>query len=273
VLKYKIHRSGDQEPWVVFIHGAGGNFRTWKYQLEAFRGKANLLLLDLRDHGLSQDVGSEQSYDFDLIVSDILEVLDHESVEHAVFLTLSFGSVLLQALSLRDPGRVQAGIMAGAIFKANYRIRSFVYMARMINYILPYRMMYSLFSYLLMPRKSHQRSRRIYQLQARKLKPSAYMRWVGLYGEFFRLLSKFWHQDMTFPLLVAMGEHDYIFKSAGLEFSEVRGNVYFTTIPGAGHICNIDEPEIFNRISIDFLNRLGFFTDVAIQPSAEIGPE
>ena len=83
------------------------------------------------------------------------------------------------------------------------------------------------------------------------------MKWIGLYDEFFTLLDQFWNQPLPFPTLAVMGEYDFVFLSSARLFSTQRENVSLEIIPGAGHICNIDKPGDFNKISTDFLNSIG----------------
>ncbi len=274
MLHYRTINAESDLPWAVFIHGAGGSIDTWKYQAEYFAAHFRVLLIDLRDHGKSQMSSNNTNYyTFRLISNDILEVLDELNIEQAVFISLSFGSVLLQDLSMRTPGMVRAAIMAGAIFKGNISIRLFVMTARFFNLFLSYRFMYSLFSYLLMPKPSHQRSRRVYRLQARKIKPDAYLRWVSLYDEFFKLLKQFWNQKIDFPVLAVMGSADYVFLQPAMEFASKNSKVDVEIIPGAGHICNIDAPDAFNRISLNFLRKLGLLSNISVKPGSEIYPE
>jgi len=245
----------EHKEWVVFIHGAGGSIATWKYQKIFFAKYYNLLLIDLRDHG-SSNVPTLDHYSFALITEDVFKVLQLLKIEKAHFITLSFGSVLLQHFSMVYPQFVQSAIFAGGIFKPNTAIRLFVFLARVMNVFLPYKWMYSLFSYLLMPRNHHQKSRKIYQKQAAKLTPKAYMKWVGLYQEFFQLLDKFYGQALPFSALVIMGEEDYVFLKSAKLFSSKRREVVFKTLSHAGHICNIDQPEAFNEYAQSFLHQL-----------------
>ena len=39
--------------WITFVHGAGGSSTIWYKQIKYFSKKYNLLLLDLRGHGKS----------------------------------------------------------------------------------------------------------------------------------------------------------------------------------------------------------------------------
>lgn len=252
LLNYEIHKVSNQADWLICLHGAGGSIATWKYQKQFFKNYYNLLLIDLRDHGES-NVAPLEAYSFKLITADIFQVIQTEGIKEAHFMTLSFGSVLLQHFSMQYPQFVKSAIFAGGIFKPNLSIKAFVFLARILNIFLPYSWMYSLFSYLLMPKKHHQKSRNIYQKQAAKLSKKAYMKWVGLYTEFFILLSSFYNQEIIFPSLVVMGAEDYVFLKSAKEFSTKNEGIYFKKVSGAGHICNIDKPHEFNTIVLEFL--------------------
>ncbi len=249
----KSEQPAADEDWIVFIHGAGGSIQTWKYQLENMHD-VRWLAMDLRDHGQSKNIlPSYQSYNFDIISKDIKEVLDFEGIKKASFITLSFGSVLLQAFSLRYPSVVERAVIAGGIFRGNALIKSFVHTARFLNLFLSYPTMYRTFSFLLMPKKRNQLARRIYQMQARKINQEEYLKWIDLYGEFFRLLKTFFHQEVPFPALVIMGGDDYIFLNAARSFSARRTNVSLAVLPKVGHICNIESPKAFNDLTQKFL--------------------
>jgi pimeloyl-ACP methyl ester carboxylesterase len=254
MLYYRALNSGAPRPWVVFLHGAGGGISSWGWQVAAFTDQFRVLLIDLRDHGQSKDIQPPYDrYTFDIICSDIKSVLDRERIDQAFFVTLSFGSVLLQALSLRYPTLVTKAVIAGGIFKGTRAIVGFTNLARFFNLFLPYPTMYRLFSYLLMPRAHHQRARRAYQLQAKKLSQAEYLKWVALYAEFFALLKKFYQAPLPYPALIVMGAEDYIFLPGARTFVAKHANSILEVLPGAGHICNIDQPDQFNALAINYL--------------------
>jgi pimeloyl-ACP methyl ester carboxylesterase len=261
ILYHEIHYKSNTAQWVVFLHGAGGSTATWKYQLNDFVPFYNVLLIDLRDHGKSKNISpSHKKYKFDIVTEDIMQVLIVNKVAKAHFITLSFGSVLLQDLSIKYPHLVASAIFAGGIFKANHWIKSFVNLARGLNMILPFKWMYTLFSWLLMPKDSHKNSRKIYQKQADKLTSVEYMKWVGLYAEFFQLLNRFFHQKIQFPGMVIMGREDYVFLNAANAFVDKQSKILLEVIDHAGHICNIDQPDIFNRLALNFINKNSYLT-------------
>ena len=54
MLYYRIHERAPDSEWVVFLHGAGGSSTIWYKQIRAFKEDFNVLLIDLRGHGLSK---------------------------------------------------------------------------------------------------------------------------------------------------------------------------------------------------------------------------
>ncbi len=254
MLYYENIKHNSSTDWVVFIHGAGGSTKTWQYQVDTFKKYFNILLIDLRDHGNSKfTLPTYQQYTFEIISKDINGVLDQMGIDTAYFVTLSFGSVLVQDFNSRYPEKVKAIVFCGAIFKGNLLIKSFVQFARFLNLFLKYETMYKIFSYLLMPKKRNQLARRIYQMQSKKLTQDEYMKWIGLYGEFFRLLKNFYYNNLNVNSLVIMGGDDFVFLKAARKFTARQATAKLRVIDKAGHVCNIDARKEFNSLALQFL--------------------
>lgn len=254
MLAYNTIINPEADQWVVFIHGAGGSSSTWNEQIEDFSRHFNLLLIDLRDHGNSKNLTPEyEAYNFDIITDDIIETIDYVGLKKASFVSLSLGSIIMQSLMLKRPDLIERCVFAGAVIKGNWKIQLFVRAGLLFNRFLSYEQMYKTFSWVVMPKKIHQRARRIYRLQARKLSQLEYFKWLGLYGEFFRLLRKFSEWRIDFPTLLLMGQHDHVFLKSAQKFSNTQRNVELSIIDGCGHICNIDDSSTFNHRSIQFL--------------------
>jgi pimeloyl-ACP methyl ester carboxylesterase len=76
-------------------------------------------------------------------------------------------------------------------------------------------------------------------------------------------LERFDFARLTMPVLMMTGEHDRLAPPA--EIRSVAGRIWdaaprpdvrFEVIPGAGHVCNVEKPELYNRHLLDFLRRL-----------------
>lgn len=254
LLNYEVLFLNKNAPWVIFIHGAGGSIRTWNKQTDSFRPFFNLLFFDLRDHGESKNIQPEyKRYSFELASKDLFNLMHHLNIDSAHFVVLSFGSVLIQHFCQRYPSKVHRVIVAGGLFGGNIFIRSFVHLARFFNLFLTYKTMYSLFSYLLMPRKRNQKARKVYQKYASNLSQSEYLKWVGLYDDFFQLLTHFKEQSLSHDMHIIMGSDDYVFLNAAKSFVERQSRSSITIIERSGHICNIESPQAFNRVALKFL--------------------
>jgi pimeloyl-ACP methyl ester carboxylesterase len=255
LLYHQVEFVGPDKSWLVFIHGAGGAIETWKYQVKAFAPHFNLLLMDLRDHGKSKNLEPEfKEYDFDVITDDVMRVLEHVGVQKAHFMSLSLGSIILQQIEVRRPDVIDRMVMAGGVFKATVKLNTFMRTAKALNYVMPYRVMYNLFSWIVLPRKNHAHSRRIFRLQSRKLSPKEYLKWVGLYKQFFKVLKRYFYRPVENISLVVMGDQDHVFFGAAKRFVQVQKNVHLVIMEGCGHVCNIESPKRFNQLALDFLN-------------------
>lgn len=254
MLNFETHQIEEPRPWLIFIHGAGGAIATWKYQTEAFKPFFNLLLLDLRDHGLSKNVTpSFSSYNFDIVCEDILEVIDHLEIKKAHFLSLSLGSAILQHIDRKRPELVDRMVMAGGIFRATLRMKILVRASQLLNKFVHYRHIYRIFSLVVLPKKNHQKSRRMYRLQAKRLTHVEYMKWVGLYGEFFKILDDYFHRKMERMSLIVMGAEDHVFYKAAKRFVAKQEKAKLVVFEKCGHICNVEQWQRFNQEALRFL--------------------
>lgn len=267
LLHHEVIAERPDAPWLVFIHGAGGSIRTWKFQIDAFAPHYRLLLIDLRDHGYSKDILPEYpAYDFDILVEDILRVIDHRGIEKAHFLSLSIGSVILQKLDMERPDLVDRMVMAGAIFDGSKAMHMFVHSAKFLNIFLPYRAMYWLFSFIVLPRKNHRLSRYIFRRQSKRLTQREYLKWVELYKPFFRLVRDYVHRPVDKKGLVVMGDQDHIFFRAAARFAQLQKNMRLAVIENCGHVCSIEAPDVFNDLVLKFLRGEDVPASVPAQP-------
>lgn len=257
ILYYELHERGPEYPWLVFIHGAGGSLVTWKHQVRDFKKFFNLLLIDLRDHGQSKNLEpAYDRYDFDIVTDDILEVLDHLGIEKAHFLSLSLGSIILQQLNERRPELMLSMIMAGGVFKADWKIHLFAHSGKFLSYFVPFRWIYDMFSLIVLPRKNHQPSRRLFRLQSQKLSPREFLKWLGLYRDFFRVVKRFYRRRLDTRSLIIMGGQDHVFLAAARRFTQQQAHLArLVVIDGCGHICNLEQAKHFNEAVLHFLQQ------------------
>lgn len=77
---------------IVFIHGFPFDHSMWELQMMALPNHFRAITYDVRGHGMS-DVGDGQ-FTIELFVDDLLFLLDHLVISHAIFCGLSMGGYI-----------------------------------------------------------------------------------------------------------------------------------------------------------------------------------
>ncbi len=259
MLSYAVFRNDITTKWVTFVHGAGGSSSIWFQQIRAFKSEFNILLLDLRGHGNSKTLKEtiQQHYTFEVISNDILEVLNHLEIKKSHFIGISLGTILIRDLAERNPGLVQSMVMGGAILKLNTRSKFLMGFGNVFKTIVPYIVLYKLFAFIIMPKKSHKESRSLFVREAKKLYQKEFIRWYRLTAEINPLLRFFRLNDINIPTLYIMGEQDHLFIPAIKEVISKHASAQLHIIKNCGHVVNVEQPMEFNREVISFLKLQG----------------
>lgn len=256
ILHHRTYERGPEHDWVVFVHGAGGSSSIWFKQVRAYAEHFNVLMVDLRGHGKSQEHIEQNrllTYTFEEISSEVVDVLDHLSIDKAHFIGVSLGSIIIRTLSEQAPERVASIVLGGAVVRLDFRSRFLVGVGHTFKKVIPYLWLYSLFAWIIMPRKRHRESRLLFINEAKKLCQKEFVRWFRLTYEVNPLLRFFREKEMPVPTLYLMGEEDHLFLPPVKSLVKQHAHSILKVIEDSGHVCNVDQPEIFNRLSIDFI--------------------
>ncbi len=255
MLHYRIYKHTPDAAWVVMVHGAGGSSNLWYRQIRVFQKHFNVLLVDLRGHGASNaaDLFDGLRYTFDSVSRDVIDVLDHLEIERAHFVGMSLGSIVIRTIAEIEPDRVQSLLMGGAVMRMNTRSRLLVGVGNLFKSVMPYLWLYRLFAWVIMPRKRHCRSRNMFVREARKLCQAEFKRWFRLTHEINPLLRIFRERELPHPTLYLMGEEDHMFLPAVRAMVAKHKNSLLRVIRNSGHVCNVDQPDAFNRYALAFM--------------------
>jgi pimeloyl-ACP methyl ester carboxylesterase len=255
MLQHKTYAGGPEREWVVFVHGAGGSSSIWFKQIRDFREHFNVLLIDLRGHGDSKrPTPPVEPYTFQEVSAEILEVLDHLEIPSAHFVGVSLGTILIRTVGEIAPDRVRSMVMAGAITRLNLRSRVLVALGSAVKRFVPYMWLYSLFAWIIMPKRRHAQSRLLFIREAKKLAQKEFLRWWTLTNEVNPLLRFFEENELPIRTLYLMGEEDHMFLPPVRHL--VRRHARSSTLrvlEDSGHVVNVDRPDLFNRFAIDFI--------------------
>lgn len=256
MLYYKTYENSNSDQWVTFIHGAGGSSSIWYKQIKSFKENFNVLLIDLRGHGKSQELFERyftDEYNFENISKDILEVLDHLKIEKTHFVGISLGTIIMRTICEIAPERVSSLVMGGAVTRMNNRSKVLVALGNATKKFMPYMWLYKLFAWIIMPRKRNAESRLLFANQAKKLCQSEFIRWFNLTYKLNPLLKYFNENDTKLPTLYLMGDEDYMFLPQVMNLVKIHSTSSLKVVPDCGHVCNVEQPETFNNWAIDFI--------------------
>ncbi|SHI55950.1 Pimeloyl-ACP methyl ester carboxylesterase [Tangfeifania diversioriginum] len=257
MLYHKIFRHKTSKTWVVFVHGAGGSNVVWFRQLRDFKKQFNVLLVDLRGHGKSKkQYSKEEIYKFDEIAADVIYTMDHLNIEKAHFVGISLGCIVIRAMDKLAPGRAESIILGGAVVQFNKKINGLVSVAKLLNSILPYMWLYRLNAWILIPSRKHTASRNLFISEAVRLGDREFKKWLRMSGEIRDNLKEFLVKEASAPVLYLMGERDHMFLPMVSNLVKKHLNSKLEVIRNSGHVCNLDQPEVFNERSIQFIKKV-----------------
>jgi pimeloyl-ACP methyl ester carboxylesterase len=259
LLFHKTYLHPTSNEWVVFVHGAGGSSSIWFKQIKAYKQHFNLLLVDLRGHGRSNDFFSgliTNRYTFREVSTDVLRVLDHLKINSAHFVGMSLGTIIVRNIAELSACRVRSMVLGGAVTRLDVRSQFLVRMGNLGKHIVPYMWLYRLFAYIVMPQRSQKESRHLFVREAKKLCQKEFKRWFILAAEVNPLMRYFKERDLAIPTLYLMGDRDYMFLKPVREMIAAHKQSYLCEIPECGHVCNVERPDEFNQESIAFIKQV-----------------
>ena len=254
MLKFRTHINDQNKDWITFIHGFGGSSRIWYKQIRQLGQYYNLLLIDLRGHGMSKNIYLDSNYNLSDVCEDIISVLKSLKIQKSHFIGISFGSLLILKLFDKHKNYIQKTILAGAITSFTDLTRILLWCLSFLKYILPNHILYKLFAHIIMPKSNHKESRLMFIKEAKKLDRKVFNQWFRLIPNLKKFILDLDPNNFNKPILFISGQEDFLFSNEVNLFTLKNKYFSYCCIKGAGHVVNIDKPYEFNKIFIEFLN-------------------
>ena len=247
--------AGSGEPTVVLIHGGLLDCRMWDDQFEILSHGHRVVRYDASAHGQSA-LPPDAYWDH----ADLRGLLDHLEIDRAVLVGLSFGGRVAIDFALEDPQRVEA-VVAVSSGWGGYRFTSEDYLIErdamraawkagdFENVIEAFQRSWTDGPHR-MPEEVDPLVRERVRAMARNRIESA------MEGRVLREPAIDRLSELEVPMLVVVGELDVpgILAIADLLVA-ADPNADLVVVPGVAHMVNLEKPEEFNRILLDFLDR------------------
>ena len=253
MLNYETYLNENSDLWIVFLHGIGGSTRTWGRQIKAFSEKYNLLLIDLPGQGKSQEVTGKIVINF--VNDSIKEILDFLNIQKADFIGMSMGTLVILNFAVKYPSYVSSLVLGGAIINIEGIYRTITRIASKFKDLMPKTLTYKVFANIIMPAKWHERSRRLFFRESKKLKGKNFTAWIGYTTNLKwekKIIEKL--KELNINIFFISGEHDKCFINGIKHLSEKLSNSKFEIIKQCGHVCTIEKHKEFNESALMYLN-------------------
>ena len=256
-----------QGPAVLLTHGYGDTNRTWDAQRPALTGPRpgarsyRLITADLRGHGETESPADPGAYSLPATVADLRALLRHLRVERAVVGGLSLGGYVSLAFALTHPAMVRALVICdsgpgfrNADARAAWNERAQGRAARLEKEGLG----------ALGTSRAAREIARDAGPDAPADDPNGYMprhrSAQGLAHAARGMLAQTGPEvidglpTIAVPTLIIVGDRDEPFLAPSAYMAKKIPGARLETIPGAGHLSNVDQPAVFNRILLEFLD-------------------
>jgi 3-oxoadipate enol-lactonase len=245
-------------PLVVFLHGIGGNRTNWHDQLPAFATAGyRAISWDARGYGLSDDYDGPLS--FEDFSHDLARVLDHLSVAEAHLVGLSMGGRILQDFYQRYPERVSTLVLCATVpgfdnALTPERRAEFVRLRKepLLAGKSPREMAPAVADSLIGSKAAHAAYDRLVESMA-ALHVESYIKTIEATIMFDQTVDL---PSIAVPTCLVFGLADRLTTpEVGERMHAEIPNSEYHVLPDAGHLVNIEQPDAFNRIVLDFLRR------------------
>lgn len=240
------------KPLVVFTHGACVDHRSFDPIIPVVAQEYRVLTWDVRGHGKSQPAG--ERFTVPLAVEDLLELVEQQGYQKAVFVGHSNGTYIAQELAFCCPEKVQALVIAdGTCITWNHTALD----QWMIN--VGVAMMewfpYETLKKASLPNISAKKEIQDYTYDAYSMLSKK--DFIGIMKGISSCLHYEPDYHITQPLLLVHGDQDKMgdIRKIAPKWAMHEPNCQYEVIPNAKHFAILDNPEYFNKLLMEFLEK------------------
>jgi pimeloyl-ACP methyl ester carboxylesterase len=249
-IYYEVAGEG---PPLVLLHANPFDHTMWLYQIAHFARRFTVVAIDLRGYGRSDK--PEQPFTFPDMANDVVAVARDLRFDRIALIGVSIGATLALQVALDQPNLVRAQILVGGESGNPPVFASLAndYAAKPIGEqrVAHIRMFVS---------DDFARSPVGRYLLDSFLESTPELSGKSI-SEIFRARSTVNLQSrlsaVAVPTLVINGATDVSLESGRYTASRIP-NALHRIVPGAGHICCLENPSEFDRLVLDFLDAQGY---------------
>jgi 3-oxoadipate enol-lactonase len=253
-IAYSIEGEGS---WLTLSHSLASNMSAWDPQASLLASHFKVLRFDTRGHGLSS--APADPYSLEDLAQDTYDLFQHLGIEKTHWIGLSMGGMIGQTLILKYPNLFHSLVLADTTSKRPDNAKQMwgeriakakaEGMTAMVESTLQ-RWFSEEF------RSTHPD---IIQTITTGIETTSVNGFAGCCEAISKINTFDRLREIACPVLILVGEHDHGTPPEMAHAMKAQmPRAFFSEIPNAGHISNVEQPVIFNQHLIDFYTGNGF---------------
>jgi pimeloyl-ACP methyl ester carboxylesterase len=258
-----FEEAGEGAP-VLFVHEFAGDHQSWEPQMRSFPRRYRSIVFAARGYPPSDVPEDVAAYSQDLAVTDAIAVLDHLGIDQTHVVGLSMGGFTSLHLGLRHPDRTRSVVAAGVGYGAHPDVReSFRSEAEAIATAFESEGTAFTARYAEGPARVQFQNKdpRGWAEFARQLADHSPLGSANTMRGVQRERPSLYdlRRDLAAlrtPTLLLIGDEDEGCLDANLMLKRTIPSAGLAILPRTGHTSNLEEPELFDRLVLDFLARV-----------------
>jgi pimeloyl-ACP methyl ester carboxylesterase len=247
---------------VVFVHEFAGDHRSWEPQLRHFGQRYRAIAFNARGYPPSDVPADVSAYAQNRAADDIAAILDHLNLSIAHIVGLSMGGFATLHFGFRHPSRARSLTVAGCGYGADPATRDGFREegANTVAFIREKGMAAFADRYAFGPTRvqfANKDPRGFAEFQRQLAEhdaTGAANTQLGVQRErpsLYDLTALM--QDMRMPVLILTGDEDWPCLAPGILMKQHIPTAALAVMPNCGHGINLEDPDLFNRITADFM--------------------
>ncbi|WP_137388955.1 3-oxoadipate enol-lactonase [Rhodoligotrophos defluvii] len=239
-------------PWLILSNSLATDLSMWDPQAEALGQQFRVLRYDQRGHGKTD--APEGRYDFDLLIADVVALMDELGIARAHVCGISMGGVTAMGLAQRHPERLDRVIIcdtpcisnaaAAQQWEERIAIAKAQGMAGLVDSTLA----------RWYPPEAIAANPPQLQKVRQMILATPVNGFIGCAAALAQHDFRAQAGSVPHPVLLIVGEKDGVVPEAMRPMQSELRNARFITLPGAGHISNLDQPDMFSDAVRSFLS-------------------
>ncbi|MBB6131753.1 alpha/beta fold hydrolase [Mucilaginibacter lappiensis] len=253
-LVYEDMGTGDV---IVFIHGQPFNRSMWNYQSQVFSKTNRLIVPDLRGYG--ESITTESIVLLDELALDIIYLLNELNISKAVFVGLSMGGQVALEIYRLAPHLVKGLVLADTDARAedatSYLNRKALAKRLLTDGMESYTTQN--IGHYLCKNTFDTKQEVVDHLNTMMINTDAAGAAAVQLGRAERRDHSGILSNIDFPTLIVVGDQDVFTPVSTAEYMQTRiSKAELAIIKDAGHMPNMEQPEQFNQLLKNYLDKL-----------------